>query len=497
VAVVRHVLRVLDALEHGAVGDDLTVNTMNFLTLLRRHEMLGDLLYASPEQARGEVIDERSLVFSVGVLLFEKLTGRHPFGAQGNPHRVARIKKGELGSGVSFFPKVPAGLRNVLMGAMGPFPEDRWQSLAVLRAKLEEFARGGAPGRRLPSDPPPLPQRMRLVTQEPTQVRARPAAPSAEVARAVIAARALGTPASGSRVAHGSASGRPLADPGADLPVGHGSNDPAARARAQAELARARAEAARVAAASEATPAPILTAPPPSVAVKDDFEDDGPTQVDAPLPTARSEPIQDLAPARTAEDTADVPDLRRRKTRGVAAGLSWALAGAAAASAFILYALPGLRHSSSAPAAGSAPAPAPASIPTTISVPGAIAAAAPVPEPVPVPDPAPAPAASTPSGAFDPMIGGQRAIEVARSCLARRSAHHTSFAVGLLYTAGGLARKAYFPTESPLEPGERGCFARTVVGVSAGGPAGKSVVVEYRLKVGAEIGEVTFRLPKD
>ncbi len=192
-AIVRHVLRVLDALEQGAVGDGLTVNTVNFLTLLRRHEMLGDLLYASPEQARGEVIDERSLVFSVGVLLFEKLTGRHPFGVQGNPNRVARIKKGELGSGVSYFPKLPAGLRNVLMGAMGPFPEDRWQSLAVLRAKLEDFITTGG-DRRLPSEPPPLPQRMRLVTNAPTQVRARPKAPransEASAARASIAARA-------------------------------------------------------------------------------------------------------------------------------------------------------------------------------------------------------------------------------------------------------------------------------------------------------------------
>src|SRR5688572_19713963 len=98
VKVVEHVLRVLDALDAGKVGRDLTANTINFLAMLRQYEMKGDLMYASPEQARGEQVDERSLVFSVGVLLFEKLTGRHPFGAEGNPQRLARIRRGEIGS---------------------------------------------------------------------------------------------------------------------------------------------------------------------------------------------------------------------------------------------------------------------------------------------------------------------------------------------------------------------------------------------------------------
>ena len=59
-AVVRHVLAVLDELDKGTVGSDLTVNTVSFLALLRQQEVKGDLLYASPEQARGEEMDQRS-----------------------------------------------------------------------------------------------------------------------------------------------------------------------------------------------------------------------------------------------------------------------------------------------------------------------------------------------------------------------------------------------------------------------------------------------------
>ncbi len=139
VAVVEHALRVLDQLDAGKVGDNLTARTLSFLALLRQYEVKGDLLYASPEQARGEQLDERALVFSVGVLIFEKLTGRHPFGEVGNPERLARIRRGEMASGVNYFPIVPPGLRTVLVKAMGPFPEERWSSLLEMRAQLERF----------------------------------------------------------------------------------------------------------------------------------------------------------------------------------------------------------------------------------------------------------------------------------------------------------------------------------------------------------------------
>ena len=139
VAVVEHALRVLDELDAGKVGDNLTARTLSFLALLRQYEVKGDLLYASPEQARGEQLDERALVFSVGVLIFEKLTGRHPFGEVGNPERLARIRRGEMASGVNYFPIVPPGLRTVLVKAMGPFPEERWSSLLEMRAQLERF----------------------------------------------------------------------------------------------------------------------------------------------------------------------------------------------------------------------------------------------------------------------------------------------------------------------------------------------------------------------
>ena len=186
-AVVRHVLRILDALAAGEVGDALSQSTVSFLQLLRQQEQAGDLSYASPEQARGESLDERSLVFSVGVLLFEELTGRHPFGAMASGRRFARIQKCELGSGVQFFPQVPAQLRNVLMKAMGPFPEERYRSLKELRDHLERFVDGRAdetpnkPQRRPLKGLTPSPADLAFTPVEelaPTRIVRRPEAPT-------------------------------------------------------------------------------------------------------------------------------------------------------------------------------------------------------------------------------------------------------------------------------------------------------------------------------
>src|SRR5262249_46962938 len=111
----------------------------------------GDLSCASPEQIRGELPDIRSQVFSVAILLFERLTGHHPFGADNDIERqVQRIRRGEMGSGVNHFPRLAAGLRAVLVRAMWPVPEERWPDVGALRERLAAFIEMGSREPRLP-----------------------------------------------------------------------------------------------------------------------------------------------------------------------------------------------------------------------------------------------------------------------------------------------------------------------------------------------------------
>ncbi|MBT8495303.1 MAG: hypothetical protein KJO07_19810 [Deltaproteobacteria bacterium] len=133
--VVRQFTVALDGVEGGLAGD----RKQSLLRWLRKSEVEGDLTYASPEQIRGEPVDERSLVFSVGVLLFERLTGRHPFGAEGTGQRLSRMRRAELASGVNYFPKIPAELRAVVVKAIAAFPEERWNNLSDLAKQLRGF----------------------------------------------------------------------------------------------------------------------------------------------------------------------------------------------------------------------------------------------------------------------------------------------------------------------------------------------------------------------
>jgi hypothetical protein len=194
--VIRHVLAVLDALDMGKTGAELTVNTVSFLALLQQSEAHGDLLYASPEQARGERMDERSLVFSVGVLIFEKLTGRHPFGADGNPRRLARIQKAEMASGVAYFQTINGPLRHILLKCMGPFPEERWSSMAELRRELEAFIEGtSAPRRRRELPALPFEEEPTMILQKPASPKALSIAAEREAGRRLVSVAEMRAPA--------------------------------------------------------------------------------------------------------------------------------------------------------------------------------------------------------------------------------------------------------------------------------------------------------------
>ncbi|MCC6748747.1 MAG: hypothetical protein IT371_13890 [Deltaproteobacteria bacterium] len=211
-AVVRQALLALRAIEEGRLLNASTKRPHTLMSALAELSV-GDMDYASPELARGETFDERSLVFTIGVLLFERLTARHPFGTTDNPARLARVRRGEMGSGVNFFPSVPKDLRTILMRAMGPFPEERYRTLFEMRTDLARFvgdpsaAGKAAPGEVKPApDGPaatsraPRPQRVEFEAEETDAEEsateawhARPQATSGEVSAEEAAAAVQGS----------------------------------------------------------------------------------------------------------------------------------------------------------------------------------------------------------------------------------------------------------------------------------------------------------------
>ena len=103
-------------------------------------EAVGSVHYIAPEQARGENPDARSDLYSLGVVMYEMLTGRKPF----NGDSVGEIAMKHMNMTPmpphSIIPGIPDDLEAITLRAMNPNIEDRYQSARELLADLDWFS---------------------------------------------------------------------------------------------------------------------------------------------------------------------------------------------------------------------------------------------------------------------------------------------------------------------------------------------------------------------
>jgi serine/threonine-protein kinase len=106
--------------------------------------IVGTAQYLSPEQARGTGVDQRSDLYSLGIVLYELLTGTLPFNGD-TPVEIAMkhlSQMPELPSATR--PELPHELDLVVTRALAKDPDDRYQSAEEMDADLERLARGAA-----------------------------------------------------------------------------------------------------------------------------------------------------------------------------------------------------------------------------------------------------------------------------------------------------------------------------------------------------------------
>ena len=151
--------------------------------------VMGTATYFSPEQAQGQEVDPRSDLYSLGVVLYEMITGRPPFTGDSPVSIAYKHVQEPVPPPRSIVPAIPAGLQAITLKLLAKRTSNRYASAEDLRADLARF-RAGEPVLALQELEELRARRAAQATDEATQ--GVPIAGAAAVAGAAALAAAAG-----------------------------------------------------------------------------------------------------------------------------------------------------------------------------------------------------------------------------------------------------------------------------------------------------------------
>lgn len=102
-------------------------------------QAIGSVHYIAPEQARGEKTDGKTDIYSVGVMMYEMLTGRLPFDADSAVSVALMQLQTTAKRPRQINPDIPSGLEEITVKAMQKNPNDRYHSAVVMLSDIERF----------------------------------------------------------------------------------------------------------------------------------------------------------------------------------------------------------------------------------------------------------------------------------------------------------------------------------------------------------------------
>lgn len=127
--------------DHRALVTDFGIaraSTANTITLSGGSAM-GSVHYFSPEQARGGIVGAKSDLYSLGIMMYEMVTGQLPFDGDTNVAVAIMHLQNEAVPPIKLNPSLPLGLSNIIMKCMRKLPTERYESAEELGQELARF----------------------------------------------------------------------------------------------------------------------------------------------------------------------------------------------------------------------------------------------------------------------------------------------------------------------------------------------------------------------
>lgn len=104
--------------------------------MTKQGNIIGTIEYMSPEQVRGQETDARSDIYSLGILLYEMLTGRVPFTSPSEFELMKNQIEAVPDPPRKFVASIPAGIEQAILKSLAKVPEERFASASEFRAAL-------------------------------------------------------------------------------------------------------------------------------------------------------------------------------------------------------------------------------------------------------------------------------------------------------------------------------------------------------------------------
>ena len=130
-------------------------------------EALGSVHYISPEQAKGGRVDNRSDIYSLGIVMYEMIAGRVPYDGESPVGIAIQHINGGAVKPSRINPGIPDGLENIILKAMALDPADRYPTATAMLYEMDEFRKTPEPVAVPPVVPPAVDGHTRVIPMKP------------------------------------------------------------------------------------------------------------------------------------------------------------------------------------------------------------------------------------------------------------------------------------------------------------------------------------------